>query len=169
MRKNGKYVLLGILALLSVFCVAGIAAYFIGGDTRHNMFTAGFNDVEITEEFPDPEPSPGEEIKKVVQFANTGDVPCYVRARLVFSNDQAEDISFLDLNREQWAEEEDGYFYYQKILPVKEQTEPLMTAVRVSEDAQIGELEDWDLYVYVETAQSDGYDTPQDAFAHLQK
>ena len=55
------------------------------------------------------------------------------------------------------------------MLQVGGQTESLLTAVKIAEDAEIEELVDWDLYVYVETVQSAGYDTPQDAFAHLEK
>lgn len=169
MRRTGKYVLLGVAAMLSVLGVTGVTAYFLDADEMNNRLTVGYNDVEITEEFPDPNPTPGGEVKKIVKFSNTGDVPCYVRAKLVFSNGEAEEISVMDLNRADWIEEDDGYYYYKKVLPVGGQTESLLTAVKIAEDVEIEELVDWDLYVYVETVQSAGYDTPQDAFAHLEK
>ena len=57
-----------------------------------------------------------------------------MRAKLVFSSGEAEEISVMDLNRADWIEEDDGYYYYKKVLPVGGQTESLLTAVKIAED-----------------------------------
>lgn len=158
--KGKKYGLkAGLLVLLAAVCTtAGVYAYLSARADRTNKMTFGQNTIETDEEFPDPEPEPGGSVKKVVRVKNTGDVPCFVRTRIVFSSGEAESVSSIDLNGVDWTEEkEDGYHYYRHILPVGESTEPLMSAVRIADHAHLDELEDFDIIVYSESIQSEGY------------
>ena len=58
-----------------------------------NTFTVGQNTTTIEEEF---DPNPVNDVyKKAVQIANKGDVPCYVRVYVAFSDEEVADISQL--------------------------------------------------------------------------
>ena len=73
--------LLSVL-LLMMMLVGGrtIYGWFTDQSRQDNTLSVGMNEVEIEEEFPDPELKPGEKIKKEVTFTNTGRGQKYVRA-----------------------------------------------------------------------------------------
>lgn len=158
------------LALLGVFLCSKIYAYLSSQDNQVNYLTAGQNSIETKEEFPPPDPKPGSSIKKVVTIKNNGDVPCFVRTHILISNGEAERISTLDLNAADWTgKQEDGYYYYKKILAVGEETPALITAVKIAEDADLDALKEFDIYVYSESVQAEGFqeDEFMDAFQTL--
>ena len=64
----------------------------------------------------------------------------------------------MTFNTEDWTEkQEDGYHYYKHILPVGVTSPALMTAVKIADDAHLEELEDFQIIVYSESVQSEGY------------
>ena len=69
MKRTISGWILAVVILLSAWSAAGVFAYFTGGDRITNRFGVGYNDVEIREEFPDPDPE-DEEITKKVSFVN---------------------------------------------------------------------------------------------------
>lgn len=77
-----------ILSIAGIVCFSmlvavsthGIYSWFTDQSQRVNSFSVGMNEVEIREEFPDQELTPGKIIKKEAGFTNTGMVPMYVRA-----------------------------------------------------------------------------------------
>lgn len=149
--------------LIGVCLCSGIYAYLSSRDSQTNYFTVGENTIETKEEFPAPDPKPGSSVKKVVSVKNNGDVPCFVRTQILFSNGEAEGISTLVLNTTDWTKkQEDGYYYYRKILPVGKQTPALMTAVLIADDAHLEDLKDFEIYVYSESIQAEGF--LEDAF-----
>ena len=57
-----------------------LKAFSLTYNPGEQTFSVGMNEVEIREEFPDQELTPGKIIKKEAGFRNTGLVPMYVRA-----------------------------------------------------------------------------------------
>lgn len=162
-KKMTAGLLSGILLVASCCGLEQIYAWLTSADEQHNYMTVGENDVEIVEEFPDPDPQPGKELKKQVAFLNTGSVPCYVRARYFFSDSQAEEETEVKFGSEKWKKEEDGYHYYEQIVMPGETTENYLMAVLIK-----GKIEkEFDLTVYTETVQAEGFDTAKEAFEHL--
>ncbi len=82
MEKKKLAVLLAVLLLAGAAACAGIYAYLSAEDSRVNRLTFGQNIIETEEEFPTPDPKPGDSIEKKVRVKNTGDVPCFVRKRI---------------------------------------------------------------------------------------
>lgn len=70
------------------------------------------------------------DMTKHIVISNTGETDCYVRVK-VFSGSQFE-IDFSSAGG--WSLGEDGYWYYQEILPVGEDTSELLAAITVPED-----------------------------------
>lgn len=169
MEKKKLAVLLAVL-LLAGAVTSGIYAYLSAKDSRVNRLTFGQNVIETEEEFPTPDPRPGDSIEKKVRVKNTGDVPCFVRTRILFSNGDAEGVSTLELNTTDWTEgQEDGYHYYKHILPVGKSSADLLTAVKIADSARLEELKDFQIIVYSESVQSEGYEEGQfrEAFESL--
>lgn len=170
MEKKKLTILLAVLLLAGAAASAGIYAYLSAEDSRVNRLTFGQNIIETEEEFPTPDPRPGDSIEKKVRVKNTGDVPCFVRTRILFSNGEAEGVSTLELNTTDWTErQEDGYHYYKHILPVGKNSADLLTAVKIADSAHLEELKDFQIIVYSESVQSEGYEEGQfrEAFESL--
>ena len=167
MKRTISGWILAVVILLSAWSAAGVFAYFTGGDRITNRIGVGYNDVEIREEFPDPDPE-DEEITKKVSFVNTGPVDCFARAKLVFGSQEAEDAVRMQMNGGQWKQEADGYYYYQKTLAPGEETEELLLALNVEGEISQEEKE-FDLTVYVETVQALAGEDPLTAFSRLTK
>lgn len=163
-RKMCGWILI-VTMMLALGSASGIYGYFTGSGQISNRFGVGYNDVEIREEFPDPEPE-DQEITKKVTFVNTGPVNCFARARLVFGSQEAEDAVRMSLNETQWKREADGYYYYQNVLLPGEETEELLTSMTVEGKISPEERE-FDLTVYVETVQALADEDPLTAFLHL--
>lgn len=163
-----KRVACGCLAAVLFLMVWGVQesyGWFSDRDSQVNYLSPGENDVEIQEEFPDSTVTPGAELKKEVSFINTGTVPCYVRARYVFSSLEAETGTEIQMGSELWKQEEDGYYYYQRCVQPGEGTELFITAVKIKNDGIIDE--NFFLAIYTETVQSGNHTDIADAFVHL--
>lgn len=141
-----------ILVLALVVCCLAIAAtgslaYFTASEQAHNVITSGSVAIELQELMTDPEDSgelipfenavgvlPGAEISKIVQVENTGSADAWVRISLekaieLTGEGQADlDLIVLDLNEDDWTEQ-DGWYYYNTALKPGETTEPLFTTV----------------------------------------
>lgn len=157
-RKKRVMGFLVAAVFVGVLLCTGIYAYLTGQAERVNRLSMGENVIETEEEFPDPDPKPGGSVKKVVKIKNTGDVPCFVRTQVLFSNGEAEAVSTIDFNTEDWTErQEDGYHYYKHILPVGESSTALMTAIKIADNAHLEDLKDFQVIVYSESVQSEGY------------
>lgn len=165
MRKIGFVAVICFLFGLSQ--IPNIFAWFSSMDQEENIMTVGFNEVEIQEEFPDPQIQEGKKIKKEVTFKNTGTVPCYVRAVVYFNDDVWTNNTKIVFNETKWKKESDGYFYYTDEVPPGASTEELMWEVEilhVEEGAKEAQL-----YIYTETVEARDSLLPQEAFAYLMK
>lgn len=158
----------GIVAVCLLFAAGqhGIYSWFTDQSQQINSFTTGWNEVEIEEEFPDPEMIPGEAVKKEVAFTNTGAVPMYVRASLLFSSKEAQDNVTLLMGSNLWEKGEDGYYYYQKIVGPQEKTDLLLKGLEWNGQEK---TEDFDLTVYTETIQAAEHANAREAFERMMR
>ena len=156
-----------ILSIAGIVCFSmlvavgtnGIYSWFTDQSQRVNSFSVGMNEVEIREEFPDQELTPGKIIKKEAGFTNTGMVPMYVRAVYLFSNKEAEEGSELLMGSTLWEKADDGYYYYKSTIKSNEKTAPLFTQITAKKD-----VDEFQMIVFSETVQADGAADPLSAF-----
>ncbi len=156
----------GIVCFSLLFAVGthGIYSWFTDQSQRVNFLSVGMNEVEIREDFPDPELTPGKTIKKEAGFTNTGLVPMYVRAFFLFSSKEAEEGSELLMGSSLWEKADDGYYYYKKIVQPQESTELFLKGIHWKEQEL---TEGFDLTIYTETVQAAGHSSAKEAFARM--
>lgn len=149
-----------VIALICGLCSFGVTyAYLTAGDRTENIFTVGETEGESFEEFPQPSPSPGETSKKEVSVLNTGNLPAFVRVRLVFSDEISRlltDIEGLDNGLWSYDTETDFYYYSGGVINPGEQTPDLMTGVTFKLEGGVytyDDLTNFDLSVYSELIQ----------------
>jgi alternate signal-mediated exported protein len=112
MKRNGigkaGMAAAGVVAA-AVLLVAGVYAYLTHSDTATNEFSGGNNEIEVVEEFTPPtqlEPGVNAYAKKV-QIHNSGNVPCYIRVYVNFSDGDIKKVS---------GYSNDGTTYYSAVL-----------------------------------------------------
>lgn len=130
------------------FVSGSYAAWQISGDTD-NILTMASCKNEIVEQYEQPDHvDPSEEISKVVNISNTGDIDTIVRVSVDKQfGDKGDDGGFeadtslnpemilIEYNTAFWMEK-DGWFYYKGVLKAGETTkEPLMTSYTLSKEA----------------------------------
>ncbi len=143
-----------------------IAAYLTDNDFANNSFQNAIEKVEIVEEFDPPKKLvPGISFTKKPSVKNTGTIPCYVRVFAEVDDSRIESSLNIDFNSADWTEKQvDGYYYYKKVLNPNETTTPLFTRVKVSDDVDEKELTDFNIIVFTDTVQSEGYENMEKAF-----
>lgn len=156
----------GILLILLLLLTIGMNAYFVSQEDAVNQVRVGENVTEIEEEYDPPQTMEADsDYTKKVTVRNQKAVPCYVRVSAEITPPIAEAGLEVDWNQTDWTEkQEDGYYYYKNVLPVGETTEPLLTELHATE-----ELDDFSMIVYSESIQSEGFDSPQEAFASYEE
>ena len=143
-----------ILSIAGIVCFSmlvavgthGIYSWFTDQSQRVNSFSVGMNEVEIREEFPDQELTPGKIIKKEAGFTNTGMVPMYVMGSTL------------------WEKSDDGYYYYKKIVQPQESTELFLKGIHWKKQKI---TDGFDLTIYTETVQAAGHSSAKEAFARM--
>lgn len=155
-----------IFAILSLVIVIGITAFLTDVDFASNSFQNAVEKVKIVEEFnPPSELKPGISFTKKPSVKNTGTIPCYVRLFAEANDSRIGSYLNIDFNSTDWTERQsDGYYYYKKVLNPNETTTPLFTRVKVSDDVDEKELTDFNIIVFADTVQSEGYSNMEDAF-----
>ncbi|MCQ2512502.1 MAG: hypothetical protein MJ092_03850 [Lachnospiraceae bacterium] len=139
---------------LIVICLSllafGTVAYFTTEDTAVNVITASNIKIDLQESmlsdsgelvpFEDQlDVMPGAKVSKIMQVANTGDQPAYIRVKLekeICLQDSSRvdgSILQLDINTAFWTEM-DGFYYYNAALDPEETTEPLFHTVTFPTD-----------------------------------
>lgn len=171
MRKRaGMEPILCAVMLFLATGIAGIIAYQTDASSVQNDMVPGWNESEITEEFPEPDPVIPDQTNvaaKKVAVTNTAGVPCYVRVYLAAENSDIP-LAFLyegetGYHTEDWVLEEDGYYYYKHVLEEGEDTSYLIDSVRIGGSTEKEEY--WDvisdirILVYAETVQAKNADT----------
>ena len=100
-------------------------------------------------------------------IVNDSVIPVYVRVRVVFSNldaqAQCEPIKIKD----SWKTGEDGYYYYQKQLQPGQRTDTVFDNIVIKNIVKKEDLVPFDILVYEESVQSEGFSSPEEAFARL--
>jgi len=168
-HKNTKLIVAVAASLILVMSCAGILAYFTATDERENEWVIGYVDVPGTEEFDPPkEIIPGTSFTKNVTAENTGRNPAYVRFKVVFSDGDMEDISELDFNTEDYIYK-DGYWYLEEPVEADAVSSSLFTTVTINKSASTNGIKDYDIMVYVEAYQANGFDTYEQAWAEYHK
>lgn len=164
---------MGALAA-GVVNMPGILAYMTDGGAITNTMTVGENEIEVVEDFQKPTIQIGENtFRKDVKVKNTGDVPCYVRVFLEFSDDDvrneskvsADGATFYTIGEfnshlpSGWvyvsgsSDELAPYYYYTSPLEVGESTPSLLKTVKTTFATQ-DVIEPFDIYVYAESVQT---------------
>ena len=173
-RKKRITVLAAIMGTLVT--VQGIAAYQSAFDTAENIIRVGSNTIgigknttTIEEDFPIPSPIPEDEnsdIPKEVRIVNgQGEaalVDCYVRVSVGYSNSDIGRAAVLkQLDRTNWLEAEDGFYYYKKILREGEKTTPLFTGIFIDasklEKTYLDQIDTFEVQIYEESVQAAGF------------
>lgn len=149
-----KVLLLASVAICAAILAAGTLAYFTDEQHVHNVLTSGGISIQVVEtmqgegdvmvEFPEEGLHgimPGTMVSKTVQIQNTGANEAWIRVKVDSSIIDA-DGKNLALNLQDgtavmsydvldgWQSGTDGYFYYEKPVPVQTLTAPLFETVR---------------------------------------
>ena len=174
-----------ILSFAALFFISSAMAYFSGSDTVTNRLSAyppqpavpEILRIDTDEDF-DPPHDKSDIYKKDVRIVNTGNVDCFVRARLEFSTSYIENISFFSCSDDKDADTyipagdfrnsppegwvyNDGFYYYTDVLRPYDSTTSLIKWVKTvfPDDA-----EDYNIFVYSEAVSAVG-NSYEDAWA----
>lgn len=168
MKKIQKWVITTVLVLISGIAI-GIWAYFAKQDSIINTIIPGGVTVEIEENFEPPEVlEPGTSFTKDVKVKNLGPSNAYVRVFAVFSDSEMEKYCTVDWNNTDFIyNDEDGYWYYKKSLSANGTdsiTKSLFTTVTLSNEIPENKIRDFEILVYAEGFQSEGFATYEEAW-----
>lgn len=150
-----------------------IARWFTDSDSVTNNFGVANVDVEIDENFTPPTDWNGSTHEKLVKVQNNSTGPALIRITIQKrwvdekENSWAGDANFIKLNFSKhegnlWVNGDDGYFYYNKILPKGEVTEAILDSVELkipeeSKERYIGKKVIVDVKTEAVQATVDGY------------
>ena len=163
------------VAACVALCAGGTLAYFSAEERAHNVITTGgvgielleWGDLEKTVPFEGVEGvMPGESVVKVVEVANDGQAPVWVRVKADIAVELAEgaqapegdpaDVVAIDFDNEKWTLK-DGWWHYNEILPAGETTAPLFEHVTFAGSEMGNAYQDCEVTVdvYAQAVQSD--------------
>lgn len=164
--RQKTWISVTILILFLVTVIPYSVSYFSHTEVKDNTITIGENDIMINEEFEQPDNwMPDTAYKKNVKVRNTGTVPCYIRVYAVLSD---MDIpASMDFNTTKWTKKDDGYWYYNDIVSPGAVTSSLITQVTIA-NATADQLKSFDVIIYAESIQAEGYKSINDAFSSIQ-
>jgi predicted ribosomally synthesized peptide with SipW-like signal peptide len=179
MRKSKMFLIPAICAisgalLAGVLNISGTLSYMTDKDDATNITTIGENEIEIKERFiPPDELVPGENAyEKDIQILNTGDIPCYVRVFVDFSDNDVRNASTLSSDGTTyysmsefknhlpsgWTYIGDAgnalspYFYYTSAIEPGESTNSLVKMIKTTFKNKEA-IEDYDVLVSAESVQ----------------
>lgn len=174
--SNKTKAIIAVISILAVLGISGIIAYFTDTVTVTNNAKMGIVDIDLKEytineagekvEWEDKKDIlPGDIISKIPEISCVeGAVDCYVRAKVELSckdeklanSSEMLTLENVNVNKEEWYYcEEDGYFYYKKILTDK--SKPVVLFSEVSIPSSLNNdwsLEELSIDVTVEAIQS---------------
>ena len=88
MTKRKILLLAMALCMVAILAVGGTLAYFTAEDGADNVFTMGYVDIELEEEFEqESELTPGLDVGKKVWVNNTGSTEAYARVHIAIRSD----------------------------------------------------------------------------------
>ena len=180
MRKLKKSIMYPLIAAVAgtatagILQVTGVLAYLTGKQDNANKITVAENVIEIQETFtPPPTLTTNNTFTKDVKIKNTGDVPCYTRVFLEFSDNDVRGTSTVSVDGTNyypisqlkdhlptgWVYVESAsdalapYYYYTQPLAVGASTPSLIKTVKTT-FADEDKIEPFDIYVYAESVQT---------------
>lgn len=154
-----KALLLAVCAALLLTAAIGGTTAFIVANTNQvkNEFTPGEVPIEVKESFDGT-------TKSNVQIKNNGNVPAFIRAKVVVTwKDSSGNVSGtpvkdgdyrIEYNRTDWEQGEDGFWYYTKSVLVGDMTNPLITSCTKTGTAPEGY--DLSVEILAESIQAEG-------------
>lgn len=139
-KKILSATLAGALAVTAV--VGGSLAYFTDTDAKDNTFTVGNVDITLTEPHWNGDDAQnvyaGQKLGKDPIVTNDGNNPCFVRIKVTGLDSLGKDemITYLTGGEEGalgagWRDGGDGYFYYDSLLNVDEETTALFDQIKI--------------------------------------
>lgn len=147
MRKNWKkrVLCLTFLAICLATLATGTMAYFVAEETSYSVITTGCLYMDLIQETKDGKPLPKDgtadvvpatAVDQVTYVVNRGSVPFFTRVIVEKVIHPAEgsdaqlnaDYVTLNINEDEWTEE-NGFYFYNRILKPGMQTPPLFTEV----------------------------------------
>lgn len=143
MRRKKLLILLIAMAaaLVTLLTQSSLAFYSILGEAT-NVITSGQIKCKIIEKMGNADfPAegvyilPGSTVSKKVSVKNVGENPFWLRVKLKNTIDNTvitSDFVELDLNKTDWIDGKDGFFYYKKPLEPEAETEKLFTQVKIA-------------------------------------
>lgn len=163
--------ILVIIMIVSIHIIMNICAYLTDADVATNKMRIGGNHIQITEDFEPPkEVIPGVSFKKNVQIKNLGPSDCYVRVKAVFSDSDMGKYCEVDWNTTDWIYNEmNGYYYYNHSIVKGESSTSLFTTITIKEDTPETAIKDFEIIIYAESYQSEGFDTYIEAWEYYNK
>lgn len=162
--KKALILMVSLVAILAV-SVGGVLAWLAtsSGEVT-NTFEPGKTKIEIDEKFEN-------NVKSDVKVRNSGNVPVYVRANLVFTwKDSAGNIIekpddaqiSVTYGRTDWVEGSDGFWYYTKPVAVKGSTTNIINKATI--EFPEGKGYKMDLEVMAQSIQAEPKDAVEDAW-----
>lgn len=142
-----KIFAIAFAAILAVTAITGASlAYLTDEEEAENVFTVGNVDIDLTEDSWNAtgkedavDVYPGEPLAKDPRVENIGANPCFVRISVSNLDQFAEKYegamityrtNYVDgALGDDWALHTDGYFYYTKVLAVREKTDALFDQI----------------------------------------
>lgn len=165
------------LVMLCACCLLGYGAYNVSmaylqsKDSATNRFTVGDNTSSVTNGKMGAETiNANSVVSEKVEVTNTGDVPCYVRVRIlpgcnVYNYTSNTDNSLTGSSNWYHVQSNiENYYYYKKVLQPGEKTSALTVSATASRDMNALNEADSDFIVYEETIQSEGHSDVLEAF-----
>jgi hypothetical protein len=151
------YIIVGLAGcLLAAAMSFGVtSAWMFSRAEESNAFLIGGVAHALHNNFQPPEAlAPGDDVPMAVRVENTGNLPIFVRVRVDFSSQEAEEACEpLAIDQDSWSAGSDGYYYCKAMLLPGESTAELLREVTIKADATLASLGGFDLIVYAETVQ----------------
>ena len=154
------------------FVAAGIGAFLTSAGSRINTIRFGDHAITVREIYVSP--VPGEITAKNPRACNSGNVDCYVRAKVLLSDSRAEEYLAYwtdekpGWNASFWQENgENAWLYYSEILEAGEETAPVFTHIQLKDELP-PEVKPLVIDVIFESVQAEGFLSPVDAFTAIQ-
>ncbi len=112
--KYSKFLLLAAsFAVISMASIKPAMAYF-----TDYVLAVGYRTIKVHDSELDTPKDTVENMVKTVSLKNTGDFPVYVRVKAICPDG----ITATGQDSEDWTAQDDGYYYYNEILGVDEET-----------------------------------------------
>lgn len=145
-----KSVLIAALAVLLIGTGVAVTLAYLSSrtPTLTNTFKVGNVTTEIEEPF---EQETNTTFKKEPSVKNIGENECYVRARVLASPEEA--LSLKEFSNNWTYDEDDGFYYYNDILPAGGQTDAIFKKVEVKDTS----IDGFEVTVYQEAVQTKVY------------